>query len=241
MTGRRSAYAERQVLIIALAVGVLAALVSLVVLAGGAWAHTSEATFTGEKCIVDGAAWSATLTITATNVELDPVATVSTAASPYSVHVGASWSQLFTAQSDSITVAVALRWSDGFTKDLGSFTASRPTGCTPPASSPPAPVPSTPTVLIPPVVITPAPAVPVDSTTSSSSAPPAPPPSARATTAPPARRTPPAPSGVAVAQLPVTGSATALLGKVAVALIMIAVFLIAAARRSRRADRRPRR
>lgn len=234
MTGRRSPYAERQVLIIAFAAGALAALVSLVLLAHGAWAHTSEARFSPPSCI-DGAAWSATLSITATNVELDPVATVSDAASPFDVHVGAAWRQLFTSRLDSMTVSVRLRWSDGFTKDLGSFTATRPDGCTPPPSSPPAPVPVAPDVSIaaPTSVVPP----PAESTTTSSSATTVPPPSTPATTAPPAKRTPPAPSGVAVAQLPVTGSGTELLVRVVVALVLAGAFLLLVVRRRSRSSR----
>jgi LPXTG-motif cell wall-anchored protein len=98
-------------------------------------AHSSGATFSNARC-ADNSVWNADLAITATNPELHPTATIQTSASPISnAHVPYNHTFIIPNTRDSYTVSIVLRWDDGFTEDLGSFTAHRPTGCVVPPTT----------------------------------------------------------------------------------------------------------
>jgi hypothetical protein len=98
-------------------------------------AHSSGATFTNARC-ADNNVWNADLAITATNPELHPTATIQTSASPISnAHVPYNHTFIIPNTRDAYTVSIVLRWDDGFTQDLGSFTAHRPTGCVVPPTT----------------------------------------------------------------------------------------------------------
>jgi len=92
--------------------------------------HTSAAAFTDAHCL-DSGAWQATLTINGTDLNKNPVATISNTQAP--LKVGLPYSHPFTmpASAKTFTVSIVVDWNDGVHNDLGTFTADRPDGCTP--------------------------------------------------------------------------------------------------------------
>jgi hypothetical protein len=100
-------------------------------------AHTAQAGFSPATCFESGA-WGATLTITATNLELDPQATITVNGQPPMNPVAVPYTHQYTAMAGdaTLTASAHIVWTDGFTQNVGPFVAHRPDGCTPPTTQP---------------------------------------------------------------------------------------------------------
>jgi hypothetical protein len=99
--------------------------------------HTAQAGFSPATCFESGA-WGATLTITATNLELDPQATITVNGQPPMNPVAVPYTHPYTAMAgdSTLTASAHIVWTDGFKQDVGPFIAQRPDGCTPPTTQP---------------------------------------------------------------------------------------------------------
>lgn len=89
--------------------------------------HSGGSVWLDSNCLPNGA-WQATLNITATNPELNPVAHITDPATDYDVAV--PFVKVYTlpgTQADE-TVKVVITWSDGFTVLTGTHTIERPAG-----------------------------------------------------------------------------------------------------------------
>lgn len=104
----------------------------LLIPAGIADAHTGDGGLTNPRCL-DGTAWAVTLNLTADYLNLNPTATVIYTGN---VMQGAPvpYSHQFTTQGSTFTASAHIVWSDGFTEDVGPWTATKPGGCTPPTT-----------------------------------------------------------------------------------------------------------
>jgi hypothetical protein len=195
--------------------GLAAAIIPLGIaaFAGSASAHTASALTTDAVCLNQTGAWKFNLTVTVTNPELNPVATIANSASPYTVHTF-PYTTTFTETGKQATVRVTTVWSDGFKTDSGVLTVKAPAGGCVPATTVPAPTTTTTCSaavpprqdcggVVPPPTVEPTTVVPPpDSTIPPVSSPVTPAPAAPTTAV---RRASPT-TAAAVAELPHTGA-----------------------------------
>jgi len=99
------------------------------------FAHKGSGGFTNATCLNSGA-WQATLSVTGTNPELHPMATVTFNGQPPMNPVAVPYSHNVTAppSQSTLTASAHIVWDDGFTQDVGPYVAHRPEGCTPPTT-----------------------------------------------------------------------------------------------------------
>lgn len=102
--------------------------------AGIASAHTGGGGLTNARCLT-GDAWAVTLNLTGDYLELHPTATITYTGNQMQ---GAPipYTHQFTLTGPTFTASAHIVWTDGFTKDVGPFTANRPDGCVPPTTQP---------------------------------------------------------------------------------------------------------